>query len=247
MSGGSNMQLGILGGMGPLATSDFFRKVIQMTDASSDQEHIHILVDNNTTIPDRTDYIINKSENPKRELVRSAIKLEIMGADLIAIPCNTAHYFHADISKYTNIPIVNMIEETAKYLLKEQASQKKYLLLATTGTYASKVYQQTFDQWDLEIIEPNEMGKKTIMKWIYDLKSNQPSATKLSFDKLVEEASNGTCMPVILGCTELPVIKEVIGAEGVFIDPTSILAKKCVQFSKSELKGCFDEATEKGK
>ena len=96
-------------------------------------------------------------------------------------------------------------------------------------------------------LEPNEMGKKTIMKWIYDLKSNQPSATKLSFDKLVEEASNGTCMPVILGCTELPVIKEVIGAEGVFIDPTSILAKKCVQFSKSELKGCFDEATEKGK
>ena len=85
------MILGILGGMGPLATCIFFEKIIKLTKAEKDQDHIHVIMDSNTKIPDRTDYILGKGPDPRPELIRSAVKLESMGADYIAIPCNTAH------------------------------------------------------------------------------------------------------------------------------------------------------------
>ncbi len=97
------MILGILGGMGPLATCEFFKKIIELTPAEKDQDHLHIIIDNNTNIPDRTEYILGKGKDPRIELIRSAIRLESIGADYIAIPCNTAHYFYDDIVKYTKV------------------------------------------------------------------------------------------------------------------------------------------------
>ena len=84
--------IGIIGGMGPLATCDLMEKIIDYTDAASDQEHIHVLVDSNTNIPDRTEAILHGGENPVPEMVKSAWKLESMGADILIMPCNTAHY-----------------------------------------------------------------------------------------------------------------------------------------------------------
>ena len=80
------MKLGILGGMGPLATADFFRKIVQMTDAASDQEHIRVLMDDNPQIPDRTSFIMGEGTDPTRAMVRSALRLEYMGADFIDLP-----------------------------------------------------------------------------------------------------------------------------------------------------------------
>src|SRR5690606_5467234 len=98
-----------------------------------DQEHIHIIIDNNTNIPDRTDYILGKGPDPRPELIRSAVKLESMGAEYIAIPCNTAHYFYEDIVKFTKAKVLNMIEETAAHLKANYKDQKDFLLLATRG------------------------------------------------------------------------------------------------------------------
>ena len=102
---------------------------------------MYIIIDNNTKIPDRTRYIIGDGEDPRIELTRSIIKLESMGVDYIAIPCNTAHYFYDDIVKYTKVKILNMIDETVNFLKENNPKDKYYLLLSTEGTYKTGIYE----------------------------------------------------------------------------------------------------------
>ena len=121
--------IGIVGGMGPLATSDLFRKIVEITDAASDQEHVRVCIDNNTEIPDRTAAILKGGEDPVPEMVKSAVRLQGMGADVLIMPCNTAHYFYDRLTPFVDTPFLNMIEETAKEI--KRRGIKKAGLLAT--------------------------------------------------------------------------------------------------------------------
>ena len=105
--------IGIIGGMGPMATVDLMQKIIQATDAHEDQEHIHILVDNNTDIPDRTAAILGQGPSPLPELLKSAERLTTQGADFLIMGCNTAHYFLPLMLPELKIPVISMIEATA--------------------------------------------------------------------------------------------------------------------------------------
>lgn len=224
------MILGIMGGMGPLATSELFRKIIELTNVTRDNEHLHIVIDNNTEIPDRTDYILSSGEDPRIEMIRSAIKLEMMGADYIAIPCNTAHYFYDDIRRYTKSKILHMIRETAIYLINNRNS-KKYFLMATTGTYESKIYTNIFNEYGLKILEPDYSDKIVIMDWIYRVKSSKFDISSQEFEGLINKYIKDKDMPIILGCTELPILANHIGACKDFIDPSAIIARKCVELA----------------
>jgi len=223
------MILGVIGGMGPLATCTFFEQVIRLTKADKDQEHIHIIIDNNTNIPDRTDYILGKGPDPRPELIRSAIKLESMGAEYIAIPCNTAHYFYEDIVKFTKAKVLNMIEETAAHLKANYKDQKDFLLLATRGTYEAKIYKKVFNRYQLNIIEPDEKDKDKIMGWIYGVKSSVFDVTAKDFEVLINKYNHDENIPVILGCTELSTLAEMIKISRNYVDPLYILAQRCVQ------------------
>src|SRR6056297_3631983 len=110
--------VGIIGGMGPDATVDLFSKIVKYTDANSDQENIHLVIDNNTSIKDRSSYILNYDNSPEEELKETALKLQEYGVDFLAMPCNTAHFFHDSIQQSLKIPLLNMIEETAIYVKK---------------------------------------------------------------------------------------------------------------------------------
>ena len=139
--------VGVLGGVGPLATVYFMEMIIEMTDASKDQEHIDMLVSNHATIPDRTGFILGESsESPMDAMVEDAQMLETAGCSFVVIPCNTAHYFFEDIRNSVQIPVLNIIEETIDYA-KKQGSQrkipreiKKLGILATEGTISSGTY-----------------------------------------------------------------------------------------------------------
>jgi len=227
------MILGVIGGMGPLATCNFFEKIIRLTSADKDQDHIHVIIDNNTSIPDRTDYILGHGTDPKPELIRSAIKLESMGADYIAIPCNTAHYFYEDLIRYTNAKVINMIEETAMYLKKAYPEYRDYLLLSTEGTYKSEIYKKAFEKHGLKIIEPSYEDKKTVMGWIYSVKSSVFNVTSEDFESLVSKYVEKKGTPVILGCTELSTLADRIDLTFKYVDPLLILAKRCVEIHQS--------------
>lgn len=226
------MILGIMGGMGPAATCDIYNKIIQLTPATCDQEHLHIIIDSNSQIPDRTRYICGDGEDPRIEMIRSSIKLEMMGADYIIIPCNTAHYFYDDIVKYTKAKVLHMIRETASFLKKSKPGEKDYLLLATAGTYKAGIYKKIFKEFDLNIIEPDEDDIRIVMDWIYSVKSGKFDVSPEEFQNYAGKYMPDKEIPIILGCTELPLLADRIGVRGECIDPVSILAKRCVEIAQ---------------
>lgn len=228
--------LGILGGMGPMATCQFFKYIIELTDAKNDQDHLHIIIDNNVNIPDRTEYILGRGEDPRIEMVKSVVKLEAMGADYIAIPCNTAHYFYDHLVKYTRTTILNMIEETALFLKKKEDEKKDFLLLSTEGTYKSAIYQETFKSFGLNIIEPNKEDKKIIMEWIYKIKASDFDIGLEEFESLVTRCIGEENIPIIAGCTELSLLVDKLDIKRKYYDPMIILAKKCVELKKKQIK-----------
>ena len=128
--------IGILGGMGPAATADLFNKIIVSTKAASDQEHLHVIIDSNTSIPDRTEALIHGGEDPTEQLTLSARRLAAAGAELIAMPCNTAHGFYDAVCAAVDIPVLHMIKLTAQEL--RLKGVKCAGLLATDGTVQSR-------------------------------------------------------------------------------------------------------------
>ena len=126
--------IGIIGGMGPLATVHLFERIVLRTKAEKDQDHIRILIDNNTKIPDRTLAILGNEESPVNELVNSAKMLENSGADFLIMPCNTAHYFIEEIKKNISIPFINMPEEAVKHTYDKYGKDAVVGIMATDGT-----------------------------------------------------------------------------------------------------------------
>jgi aspartate racemase len=225
--------IGILGGMGPEATIDLFYKIIKFTPVEKDQDHLRIIIDNNPKIPDRTAAILGKGENPLPALQETAQNLEKAGADFIIIPCNTAHYFLSSIQESVNIPVLNMIEETAKETKKRMPQIKKVGLLASIGVYKSEIYHQYFKKYNIEAISPQEKDKEEIMKVIYTIKAgNLSGKIEKNILKIAQKLIDKGAEVIIAGCTEIPLILKERDVSVPLIDPTQVLAKIAVQKAK---------------
>jgi len=222
--------IGILGGMGPEATIDLFYKIIKSTPAEKDQEHLRIIIDNNPKIPDRTTAILGKGEDPLPALQETARNLEKAGADFIIIPCNTAHYYISQIQESVNIPILNMIEETAKETQKKVPSIKKIGLLASMGTYKTEIYHQHFKKFNIEVISPEEKDKEEVMKVIYAVKAGDLSEkVKKNIIQIAQKLIDKGAEAIIAGCTEIPLILKEGDVPVPLIDPTKVLAEIAIQ------------------
>ncbi len=220
--------IGIIGGMGPLATADLFRKIILNTRADNDQEHIRILIDSNTDIPDRTSAIIHGGKSPVPQLVKSAISLWTMGAQLLVMPCNTAHYFYSDIQRLVDIPILNMIELTHSAL--SERGVKKVGLLATEGTINSGIYQKTFENSEIELIKPDSDEQTDITDMIYNgVKAGKKKYDVTSVKKVLDAMIENGAETLILGCTELPIAMDMYNLDYPTCDPTLELAKGAIR------------------
>ena len=220
--------IGIIGGMGPLATADLFRKIVLNTKATTDQEHIRILIDNNTDIPDRTEAIINNGKNPVPQLTKSAVALWAMGAQILVMPCNTAHYFRSEVQKNVDIPILSMIEITGKSLLKKGI--KTVGLLATEGTINSGIYQDVFMKMGIEMIVPDEDGQIAITNLIYNgVKAGKKDYDVTSAREVMQNMIEHGAETLVLGCTELPVAVDMYKLDFNVCDPTLELARGAIE------------------
>lgn len=221
--------IGIIGGMGALATCDLFRKIIDRTDAKSDQEHIHIYIDCNTNIPDRTKAILAGGENPIPEMVKSGIRLQAMGANVLVMPCNTAHYFYDKITPFFNVPLLNMLKETVQEIKKRKI--RKIGLLATDGTVKSKVYHTALEAAGIDLVIPSPTGQRNVMDVIYDgIKASNRNINLNKFYETIDELFKKGAEILILGCTELPVAFELFNIDRPAIDPTTVLAEAAIRF-----------------
>ena len=226
--------VGIIGGMGPGATALLFQKLIDYTDAKSDSEHIHVIIDNNTSIPDRTTAILAGEDTPAKYICESGKRLQQCGAELLMIPCNTSHYFYDVIQKELKVPVINMIAETAKVCL--ELGYTKIGILATTGTCNTHTYDKELQNFGIEAIYPDEEGQNKVMEIIYDqVKAGRKIDASIIDQTLKKMAAKGA-QAFILGCTELPfAIKN--GDFGYhFLDSLDILAKKTIELAGYRLK-----------
>lgn len=220
--------IGIIGGMGPMATCDLMKKIIDASVVEKDQDYVRIVVDSNTEIPDRTRAILYGEADPTPELIRSAKRLESIGADELVISCNTAHYFAERIMPHISIPIIHMPDETAK-LLKEKGV-KKAAIMATDGTIKSGVYSQALERWGIQPIIPSPEDQAIIMTVIYDyVKAGRQDYQDLHIEAIVDRLHQAGAEYVIQGCTELPLVFEKLGITEGSIDATSVLAVKALE------------------
>ncbi len=229
--------IGILGGMGPLATADLYRKIIEQTRADRDNGHIRVYIDGNTAIPDRTAAILHGGEDPVPEMLSALRHLEACGADCIIMPCNTAHYFLPRLREQTALPILDMQRITAR-VCRERFPGKTAAILATDGTVQSGLFDRALDAEGVRWIHPGEGEQKTLMHLIYDVvKASRPmEPEKESWNALLDALRGRGAELFILGCTELPVLSAVLQSEGPFLDPTDELAKEAIRFCGYEVK-----------
>lgn len=230
MSGltGGRKTLGVIGGVGPLSTAYFMEVVINMTDAATDQEHIDMIVLNHTEIPDRTAYILDHTKpNPGLLMREDAKKLENWGADVIVTVCNTAHYFYHELSSAVQVPIIHMIEETAAELAGMGAGRVG--ILATAGTVCTELFQKALESQGIEPVLPSEQNQRFVMDIIYDnVKAGKPLDLE-KFKSVVGEMRLNGCDRVILGCTELSVLKKEYSLNDYYVDSLEVLAARSIE------------------
>lgn len=223
--------IGVLGGMGPLATVDLYDKIVRHTNAHSDAEHIHVMIDSYPEIPDRTAFILGGANDPTNHLIQAAKNIERMGADFLVMPCNTAHYFYEAMAKEIQIPFIHMIKAVERYMSSTYPNIKKVALLATEGTYKGQIYQKSFASSAIEIIIPSEGHKKIVNELIYTVKDSGVDQINTDIEGVIESLKASGAEAMILGCTELPIAFEKIKSDIPTIDPTLILAIAAIQFA----------------
>ncbi len=226
--------LGIIGGMSPKATSYFYDLLIDMTSVSKDQDHIDTIILSHASIPDRTSYILKESKNsPLQHLIKDVKLLNKLKCKIIVITCNTSHYFYNDIIKHSKIPVSNIIEDAIKHLYNQKI--KKVGILATTGTIKTKLYQKVCDKYDIKYVLPSDISQQKLMQIIYDdIKLGNKKHYK-ELINIIKELKKENIEKVILGCTELSILKNQMILKDIYIDPLEIQTYKIIKLFNKEI------------
>ena len=228
--------VGVLGGLGPMATVYFYDMVVEMTEAKRDQDHLDMIIMNRATTPDRTAYILGSSDDsPLDYIVRDAKRLEAAGADFLVLTCNTAHYFYNAIVEGLGIPLINMIEETVVHAKKK--GHKKIGILATTGNINTGLYQDMCVKHSMDYYVPSQPVQEMVMNIIYDQVKAGKKADMDQFNKIIGLLKAYGFFCAILGCTELSIIKKDEKLPNdFFVDSSEVLAMTTILKAGRKLK-----------
>ena len=219
--------LGVIGGLGPMATAYFMQLVIEMTEAVTDQEHIPMIIYNCPQIPDRTNYLLGISEeNPGPQIIECGRKIAAAGAELMAIPCITAHALYPEFEQELDVPVLHIIRETAAYLKKEGI--RKVGLEATDGTVSTGVFQKELEQQGIEVVLPSKEKQEMVMHIIYNNVKAGRRVDMDRFQQVEEELHEKGAEVIILGCTELSMISRDEKIGHGYLDAMEVLARAAV-------------------
>lgn len=229
-------KIGVIGGMGPMASQLFYRMVTERTCAQRDQEHVEMVILSDTLMPDRTQAICNhRYEEVTERLCRDAIMLQECGCQGIAIACNTAHFFADMIAGQIRVPIIHMIRETAEALA-GSCRDKRVMIFSTDGTIKTGLYQRALEEQGIDSCTLSAPNQKNLMHEIYDrIKSGKPYDAA-AWREIEAELEQRQCEKVLLACTELSVIKTENELDDKYVDPLEILADRVIEFSGHQVK-----------
>ena len=232
----STRTVGVLGGMGPAATADFLRRLVEATNAERDQEHLHVLIDSDPRVPDRTEALLHGGESPAPYLIEIAQRLRSMGADLLVIACNTAHAFLEEVAPRVDVPFVDWIGEVVDHVAADATGVRTVGLLATTGTIRAGLYQGRFEQAGVATVVPDDADQRLLTEAIYGpngLKAGHTAQPLVA--EIARRLVRGGGEALIVACTDLSVMRldnELRGETRVY-DGAQIVAERVVELAGS--------------
>jgi aspartate racemase len=229
----AELVVGVIGGLGPEATLDFFGKVIRHSKATKDQDHIHMIIENNPKTPNRNDAIAGRGPSPAPALADMARALERAGADFVVMACNTAHAYEKDIRAVLTKPFVSLIDELVDEVRKLHPTAKRVGVLATQGSRDAKIFAPAFAHHSIEVVQLDEISQSRFMALLYKIKAGDRSRPiRDAMQKLGEELVAMGAEVLIAGCTEVPLVLQQGDNTKIMVDSTDVLAKRCVIYAR---------------
>lgn len=199
--------VGVLGGMGPAATVDFFARIVAATPAASDQDHLHLIIDNNPQVPDRNAAIAGHGPSPADAMAAMGVRLERAGARFLVIACNTAHAFIGAVRNKVSIPVLDMVEETVLVVRERFPAAQRIGLLAADGCLEAGLYQTALDRYGLVATPLDPQRQARFMDILYRLKAGYPRADLATETRrLALHLEEMGADVIVAACTEVPLL-----------------------------------------
>lgn len=225
--------VGVIGGLGPEATLDFYAKVLALTPAARDQDHLHLIIDSNPGVPNRNEAVAGTGPSPGPILAEMAVRLERAGADFLVMACNAAHAFQGEITAAVSVPFVSIIEETVTATLGRSPNLERVGVLASSGCLDAKLYQNAFAQHGVKVFVPEGTERETFMSLLYRVKAGDKGAeVRKTMCALADSLIGWGAEAIVAGCTEVPL---VLGGQDLprpFIDSSAVLAERTVRYAR---------------
>jgi aspartate racemase len=221
--------VGVIGGMGPEATIDFMSRVLAATPATSDQDHIRMVVENNPRIPSRQLAMRGKGIDPGKSIAEIALRLQAMGADFIVMPCNLAHAWQSDIEAAISVPFISIVEESVRSAVDRSADDSAVGLMTTPGCFTAGLYQQALADAGRPVISqtPDELAET--MSLVEQIKGgNKSPQVAEGLRALANHLVQRGAKVLIAACTEFPLVLDESMFNVAFVSSTDVLAKRTV-------------------
>lgn len=231
----SELTVGVLGGMGPEATIDFMADVLQLTRAGRDQDHIHLIVDQNPKVPNRQEAIRGGGDEVGPALAAMARRLQAAGADFLVMPCNSAHAFEDSIRNAATVPFVSIIEVCVQALQEACGGGKRIALMATDGLVATGLYQRALKSAGFDVLLPDGPEQERLMVLIHRIKGGDKQrdvARKMA--ELARSLADRGAEVVLAACTEIPLVLEAQDLPVPLVSSTTALARRTVALARLE-------------
>jgi aspartate racemase len=200
--------VGVVGGMGPAASAYFCLRLAEAEKAAHDQDHLHVILDSDPSVPDRTAFLLGGSNDPVPALVTIATRLVKAGAELLVMPCNSASPFTDQVAAAVTVPVVDWAGEAARAVTDANPDAIAVGLLATDGTVRSGIYGQRLQSLGASVVLPDERSQRQISAVIYDIKagSARPPHAVATVLAVVQDLAMHGAGAVLVGCTELSLL-----------------------------------------
>jgi aspartate racemase len=232
--------LGVLGGMGPLATADFLRKLVENTPARTDQEHIPVLVYGDCTTPDRTENVLGRGPSPLPQLLAGIRHLIQSGAKAICIPCNSAHCWYDELAAASAVPVFHIVRASADQVRKKNPAARTVGVLSTLGTHRMGIYRATLVAMGFAVVTPTDAEFDTLVSpAIALIKANRLEEAEAIFARAAAQLRERGAEIIILGCTEIPIgmQRQYRETPGLFVDSNEALTLEVVAHFQTVQRG----------
>ena len=221
------LAVGVIGGMGPAATVHFMSRILALTPAVRDEDHLRLIVDCNPKVPNRNEAVKAAGPSPAETLARMARGLHRAGAEVLVMPCNAAHAFAGAIAAATPLPFIDLFEATADEAL--ALGRGPVGVLAADGALAAGLYQAAFARRGMGVILRDAVGQRLFMELIYRIKAGEvgPGA-RAEMRRHSDALARAGARVLVAGCTEIPLVLSPADIDIPLVDCVDALARRTI-------------------